>query len=141
MGRSLWLRGRHDSILLSFQGFKGKTGHPGLPGPKVRVTSAKQVFSAVLRPDARQAWQPSQGWRCHLISSRDIIPTSKLPEPLKPGRLAHATYQPEGTKARASDLCSGVKLGWDYQAPTVLSFRVTVANQVLLAAVAGQVQR
>lgn len=34
----------------SSQGFKGKTGHPGLPGPKVRkgpVTSAKWVFSAV----------------------------------------------------------------------------------------------
>lgn len=43
---------RGTSPYFFFQGFKGKTGHPGLPGPKVRGTSGQwaSLFSLGLMP-------------------------------------------------------------------------------------------
>lgn len=49
-GRGLWPRGGTWRLPAFPQGFKGKTGHPGLPGPKVRACwLSEQVFLALLK--------------------------------------------------------------------------------------------
>lgn len=64
---------RGTSPCVSFQGFKGKTGHPGLPGPKVRGTSGQQpsLFSLDIaaHPGLRVPPGPWMRWHSSTLAS------------------------------------------------------------------------
>lgn len=77
-----------------FQGFKGKTGHPGLPGPKVRAGDLCQAGYLCSPEGLPPGIHGSLSWAERPSQHQSLL------GPLVPGRLGQdfSVYQLEGIR-------------------------------------------